>query len=132
MRRTSTGLARWGARALSALALALPAFTWAAHPIPITLKDASGADITAASTTPVSVERTCGTAGCHGDRWSTITQGYHFQQGRTDGAGQLNVSDTFLGALIGAYASVAGDADVEPTKGTGAWWKLSDGMYGKW
>lgn len=130
MERTFTGVARWGARVLSALALVLPATSWAAHPIGITLKDASGTDITAASTTPVSTERTCG--GCHAAEWATITQGYHFQQGRTNGAGQLNVSDTFLGALVGAYANVAGDADVEPTRGTGAWWKLSDGMYGKW
>ena len=130
MNRTYRRLARWGAEALAALAVALPATAWAAHPTSITLKDATGANITAASTVPVSTERTCG--GCHSGMWSTITQGYHFQQGRTNGAGYLNVSDTFLGALIGAYANVAGDADVEPTKGTGAWWKLSDGMYGKW
>lgn len=130
MTRTYERLARWGAEALAALAVALPAAAWAAHPVPITLKDATGADITSASTVPVSTEKTCG--GCHAASWSTITQGYHFQQGRTNGAGYLNVSDTFLGALIGAYANVAGDADVEPTKGTGAWWKLSDGMYGKW
>jgi hypothetical protein len=125
-----TNLAGWGARALAAMAVALPAAAWAAHPFPITLKDVNGAGITAASTTPVSTEKTCGL--CHAAQWATITQGYHFQQGRTNGAGYLNVSDTFLGALIGAYADVAGDAQVEPTKGTGAWWKLSDGMYGKW
>ncbi|HEY6100148.1 MAG TPA: hypothetical protein VIW03_11995 [Anaeromyxobacter sp.] len=130
MNRTFQRLARRGAEALAALAVALPGAAWAAHPVPITLRDATGADITVASTVPVSTEKTCG--GCHGASWSTITQGYHFQQGRTNGAGYLNVSDTFLGALIGAYANVAGDADVEPTKGTGAWWKLSDGMYGKW
>ncbi len=130
MKRTFQRLARWGAEALAALAVTLPAAAWAAHPYPITLKDATGADITATSTAPVSSERTCG--GCHASQWPTITQGYHFQQGRTNGAGYLNVSDTFLGALAGAYANVAGDADVEPTKGTGAWWKLSDGMYGKW
>jgi hypothetical protein len=126
MERTFTGIGRWGAKALSALALVLPAMGWAAHPTNITLRDASGAAITTASTTAVSMERTCG--GCHAAEWATITQGYHFQQGRTNGAGQLNVSDTFLGALIGAYDAVTGD----PTKGSGAWWKLSDGMYGKW
>jgi hypothetical protein len=130
MERTLTRAARWAARALSAAALALPALALAAHPLPITLKDASGAELTAASTTPVSTEQTCG--ACHASQWATITQGYHFQQGRTDGAGRIQVSDTFVGALIGAYSNVAGDADVEPTRGTGAWWKLSDGMYGKW
>jgi mono/diheme cytochrome c family protein len=130
MNRTFQRLARWGAEALAALAVALPAAAWAAHPVPITLKDASGTAIAAGSTAPISTERTCG--GCHGAEWATVTQGYHFQQGRTNGAGRLNVSDSFVGALIGAYADVAGDADVEPTKGTGAWWKLSDGMYGKW
>lgn len=128
--RTFRRLARWGAEALAALAVVLPAAAWGAHPTNITLRDATGAAITAGSTVPVSTERTCG--GCHASQWATITQGYHFQQGRTNGAGWLNVSDTFLGAMIGAYANVAGDADVEPTKGTGAWWKLSDGMYGKW
>jgi hypothetical protein len=127
MRRTCEGLARRGAEALAALAVLLPVTAWAAHTGgDVTLRDAAGNAITAASTAPVSTEQTCGR--CHASLWPTITQGYHFQQGRTNGAGQLNVSDTFLGAMMGPYDATTGD----PTKGTGAWWKLSDGMYGKW
>jgi hypothetical protein len=116
-------LARWGGRTLAALAVALvPAAGHAAHPFAVPLRDGTGAVLDAASTAPYSPERSCG--GCHD--FATITQGYHFQQGRTDGAAHLNVSDSFAGALM--IPDGAGD----PTKGTGAWWKLSDGMYGKW
>ena len=37
MNRTYQRLARWGAEALAALAVALPAAAWAAHPTGITL-----------------------------------------------------------------------------------------------
>jgi hypothetical protein len=111
---------RWGGRALAALALgALPVAAFAAHP-PVTLTDAAGNPIGAASTVPYSPEKTCGE--CHDV--ALIAQGYHFQQGRMEGT-RLNVSDTFHGAKT-AY-----DASDNCTKGTGAWWKLSDGMYGK-
>jgi hypothetical protein len=113
------------ARRLASLALALtPALSLAQHPggnVP--LRDIAGNAIQAGSKTPYSPERTCG--GCHDV--ALITQGYHFQQGRTNGAAALQVSDTFLGAMIGAY-----DASGNATRGTGAWWKQSDGMYGKW
>ncbi len=111
-------------RALGAWAIAIcPAVSLAAHPFPVTLKDASGNSIDpATSTVPYSPERTCG--ACHDTH--LIAQGYHFQQGRTNGAGYLNVSDTFAGAMM------TPDASGNSTLGAGAWWKLSDGMYGKW
>jgi hypothetical protein len=73
---------------------------------PIVLRDAAGNAIQRGSTTPYSPERTCG--GCHDV--ATITQGYHFQQGRTNADRTLRVSDAF-----------------NPVKS----WLLSDGMYGK-
>ena len=85
MKRTFQRLARRGAEALGALAIVLPATAWAAHVAPITLRDATGAAITTGSTAPVSTEKTCG--ACHAAQWSTITQSYHFQQGRTNGGG---------------------------------------------
>jgi hypothetical protein len=118
-------LGRWvgeGLKLLAALAVGAPAVAWAAHPFPVTLRDGTGAAVNAASTAPYSPEQSCGI--CHDTH--LIAQGYHFQQGRTNGAGFLNVSDTFAGALM------VPDASGNPTKGTGAWWKLSDGMYGKW
>jgi len=55
---------------------------------------------------PYSPKKTCG--ACHD--YDQITKGYHFQQGRTDGAGKIIVSDTF-------------DSKYP--------WNLSPGMYGK-
>jgi hypothetical protein len=72
----------------------------------IILKDGGGNPIARGSTTPYSPEQTCG--GCHDV--ATITQGYHFQQGRTNADGTMRVSDAF-----------------NPKKP----WLLSDGMYGK-
>lgn len=72
----------------------------------VPLRDAAGNTIARGSTTPYSPERTCG--GCHAV--DVITQGYHFQQGRTNADGSMRVSDTF-----------------NPVKS----WLLSDGMYGK-
>ena len=118
MRRLHT----WARRLALAAAALGPAVAMAAHPLTIQLRDAAGNPVTSASTVPYSPEQSCG--GCHD--LALITQGYHFQQGRTDGASRIQVSDTFGGA-IGAY-----DASNNPTKGTGAWWKQSDGMYGKW
>lgn len=112
------------AAALAALALGLPATALAAHPFTIGLHDAQGNAVTSASTAPYSPSRSCGTSGCHDV--GLITQGYHFQQGRTNGAARVQVSDTFAGAML-SY-----DASGNPLAGTGAWWKLSDGMYGKW
>ena len=83
----------------------------AAHPFAVRLKDGSGNAVDSTSTVPYSPEQSCG-GFCHDiDR---ITQGYHFQQGRTapDASGSyvLRVSDSF-----------------NPVKD----WLLSDGMYGK-
>ena len=58
------------------------------------------------SKTPYSPKKTCGV--CHD--YEQITNGYHFQQGRTDGTGKIVISDTF-------------DPKVP--------WNLSSGMYGK-
>jgi hypothetical protein len=118
MNPNSSRLARWGARAIAALALALPAATWAAHPFDVALVDDQGESV-ATSGRPYSPVRSCG-GNCHD--FPTITQGYHFQQGRTNVLGAIQVSDTFAGNLFAGT----------PGFGTGSWWKLSDGMYGKW
>ena len=55
---------------------------------------------------PYSPKKTCG--GCHD--YDQITNGYHFQQGRTDETGKIVISDTF--------------DPVHP-------WNLSSGMFGK-
>jgi len=70
------------------------------------LKGFDGNPITIDSKAPYSPKKTCGT--CHD--YDRITQGYHFQQGRTDGIGKIVVSDTF-------------DQKYP--------WKLSSGTYGK-
>lgn len=79
----------------------------AAHPFPVTLKGYDGATIAAGDNVPYSPKKSCGT--CH--TYELITQGYHFQQGRTDANGAIAVSDTFNAA--------------KP-------WILSAGMFGKW
>jgi hypothetical protein len=73
----------------------------------IVLKGSDGSPLTAESKLPYSPKKTCG--GCHD--YDQITKGYHFQQGRTDGAGKIIVSDTF---------------DLRYP------WNLSSGMYGKY
>jgi hypothetical protein len=72
----------------------------------IILKGFDGSPLTIDSKVPYSPKRTCGP--CHD--YAQITNGYHFQQGRTDGAGKIVISDTF-------------DAKFP--------WNLSSGMYGK-
>lgn len=89
------------------MAMLFAAVSQAAHPIAITLKGYDGSTITQASTEPYSPKQSCGT--CHD--YDLITQGYHFQQGRTDASGAIAVSDTFNAA--------------KP-------WILSAGMFGKW
>jgi hypothetical protein len=71
------------------------------------LKGYDGSPLTFESKIPYSPKKTCG--GCHD--YSLITNGYHFQQGRTDGAGKIIISDTF-----------------DPKYP----WNLSSGMYGKY
>lgn len=72
----------------------------------IVLKGLDGSDLTLDSRIPYSPKKTCG--ACH--EYDRITNGYHFQQGRTDGTGKIVISDTF-----------------DPKYP----WNLSSGMYGK-
>ena len=72
----------------------------------IVLKGFDGSPLTADSKVPYSPKKTCG--ACHD--YNQITNGYHFQQGRTDGTGKIVVSDTFNSKYS---------------------WNLSSGMYGK-
>ena len=74
----------------------------------IILKDRLGDPLTAASTVPYSPRQTCG--ACHDV--DSIANGYHFQQGRTDANGNIQMADDFFG--------------------DGRDWLKSDGMYGKW
>ena len=73
----------------------------------IILRGFDGNLLTVESKIPYSPRKTCG--GCHD--YDQITNGYHFQQGRTDGAGKIVISDTF-------------DPKVP--------WNLSSGMYGRY
>ena len=72
----------------------------------IHFKGVDGRPVTLESKTPYSPKKTCG--GCHD--YDQITNGYHFQQGRTDGTGKIVIGDTF-------------DSKYP--------WNLSSGMYGK-
>jgi hypothetical protein len=72
----------------------------------IVLKGFDGNPLTVESKIPYSPKKTCG--ACHD--YDRITNGYHFQQGRTDGAGKIVISDTY--------------DSKHP-------WNLSSGMYGK-
>jgi hypothetical protein len=74
----------------------------------VVLLDRFGAPLTVASTEPYSPRNTCG--ACHDvDR---IANGYHFQQGRTDGDGQMDMESDY--------------------NSDGRYWLLSAGMLGKW
>jgi hypothetical protein len=73
----------------------------------IILKGFDGNPLTLESKMPYSPKKTCGI--CHD--YEQITNGYHFQQGRTDETGKIVISDTF-------------DPKVP--------WNLSSGMYGKY
>ena len=73
----------------------------------IVLRGFDGTPLTLESKIPYSPRRTCG--ACHD--YNHITKGYHFQQGRTDGAGKIIVSDAY-----------------DPKYP----WNLSSGMYGKY
>jgi hypothetical protein len=91
-------------------------FSHGVHPVPaysqvpehekIILKGFDGSPIASDSKAPYSPKRTCG--ACHD--YDRITNGYHFQQGRTDRTGKIVISDTF-----------------DPKYP----WNLSSGMYGK-
>lgn len=73
----------------------------------IVLKGFDGSPLAFESKIPYSPKKTCG--GCH--NYDQITNGYHFQQGRTDGMGKIVISDTF-----------------DPKYP----WNLSSGLYGKY
>ncbi len=73
----------------------------------IVVKGYDGSPLTLESKMPYSPRKTCG--GCH--NYGQITNGYHFQQGRTDGTGKIVMGDTF-----------------DPKYP----WSLSLGMYGKY
>jgi hypothetical protein len=72
----------------------------------IVLRGFDGNPLTIDSKIPYSPKRTCG--ACHD--YDRITNGYHFQQGRTDGTRNIVIRDTF-----------------DPKYP----WNLSSGMYGK-
>ncbi len=80
---------------------------WGAHEDSIALKGYDGKDLALDSQEPYSPKQTCGE--CH--EYDEITNGYHFQQGRTDSAGKIVMSDSF--------------DHKRP-------WVKSAGMYGKW
>ncbi len=73
----------------------------------VTLKGYDGKDLTIESQEPYSPKQTCGE--CH--EYDQISNGYHFQQGRTNADGTIVMSDTY---------------DKKRP------WIKSDGMYGKW
>ncbi len=74
----------------------------------VQLLDKFGNPLTASSRRAFSPRKTCG--ACHDI--DTIAGGYHFQQGRIDADGNVQVRDDFFG--------------------DGRTWVRSDGMYGKW
>lgn len=82
---------------------------------PVVLKGYGGDSLLAGTTEPYSPALTCTdrnpdyATGCHS--YTKVTNGYHFQQGRTNASGTIVVSDTF-----------------NPVKP----WILSAGMFGKW
>ncbi len=72
--------------ALSVLAMLIFLFfassSHASHPFPFTLKDPEGEPTAPDSTKPYSLKETCGSRSCHD--YETVTQGFHFQQGRDE------------------------------------------------
>jgi hypothetical protein len=91
-----------------ALSLGLPGTVpsqEAKHP-GILLRGFDGSLLTLESKLPYSPRKTCG--ACHD--YARITNGYHFQQGRTDGTGKIIISDTSNPKFP---------------------WNLSPGMFGK-
>ena len=81
-------------------------FCQEAHPARIVLRGYDGTPLSPESRLPYSPKKTCGS--CHD--YDRITNGYHFQQGRTDSVGRVTISDVF-----------------DPKYS----WNLSGGMYGK-
>ena len=84
------------------------AFQRARGHLPMPLKDTVGNAIHIDSTQPYSARHTCG--GCHD--LDVVTNGFLFQQGRTDTYGNMIMKDDYYG--------------------DGRWWIKSSGRYGKW
>ena len=101
VKSTSTILA-----GICALVIFHAGLAYAKH-FPVKLKGYDGKELSIDSKEPYSPKQTCGT--CH--NYMEITNGYHFQQGRTDASGKVVISDQF-----------------NPKKP----WILSAGMFGKW
>ena len=76
--------------------------------LPIPLRDTFGNVLVSGSTAPYSGQKTCATGGCHD--LALITNGFKFQQGRTDPDGNLIIKDDFFN--------------------DGRWWQRSAGRYG--
>ncbi|MCP4248540.1 MAG: hypothetical protein GY778_15940, partial [bacterium] len=76
--------------------------------------DTLGNTLAVDSTVPYSGRRTCGGIGCHDldTLDGGITNGGHFQQGRTDTAGNIIMQDDYFG--------------------DGQWWQRSPGRFGVW
>jgi len=79
--------------------------------LPIPLRDTFGNVLRADSTAPYNGRRTCAGA-CHAHDIDYIANGLHFQEGRTDAAGNIAVFENYLG--------------------DGRWWIRAGGKYGKW
>jgi len=86
----------------------LAAFQRARGHLPIPLRDTLGSAIVSGSTIPYSGRQTCGTAGCH--NVDQVSNGFKFQQGRTDLQGNIIVGDDIFG--------------------DGRWWYRSPGRFG--
>lgn len=84
------------------------AFANARGHLPMPLRDTVGNILSIGSTVPYSGRQTCGTAGCHDA--DVVTNGFKFQQGRTDTAGNMVMTDDFFN--------------------DGRWWQRSPGRYG--
>ena len=85
----------------------LPATTSSSH-LNVVLLDHAGQPLAPGSIEPYSPRQTCG--GCHDV--DKLANGYHFQQGRTDEAGNIIVAADYFG--------------------DGRSYIHSPGMYGKW
>ncbi len=89
--------------------LDVAAFQRARGHLPIPLRDTLGEVIVADSTIPYSGEQTCA-GSCHAHDISRITNGFKFQQGRTDLDGNIIMHDDYFN--------------------DGRWWQQSPGRYG--
>jgi len=79
--------------------------------LPIPLRDTLGNVIVLGSTAPYSGRQMCA-GSCHAHDVDHIANGLHFQQGRTDTAGNISTGDDPFG--------------------DGRWWNFSRGRYGIW